>query len=150
MEEGLIVIQLLKNYKMADNQKLGAYLEQKYAQYKTEWTQYGNIVSFLVYIPGLRSPNIFRWEIEGENIYSTNGSANTVTPELDMRKHVIDDRKQTVSVELMRIYNFIKQYHLEEGQPIEIVLDKANKEFGLSQGELEEIFIKVEKQLYQY
>lgn len=48
----------------------------------------------------------------------------------------------------MRIYNFVKQYHLEEGQPIEIVLDKANKEFGLPQGDIEEIFIKVDKLLY--
>jgi len=142
------MIQLVKNYKMQDNQKLGDYLERKYDSYKNEWKQDGNIVSFFVYVPGLRSPNIFRWEIEGESIFSTNGSSNSLTPELDKRKQEINQRKQEISVELMRIYNFIKQYHLEEDQPIEIVLDKANKEFGLSQAEIEAIFIEVEKDLY--
>jgi hypothetical protein len=142
------MISTIKEYVLSNGQKLGIFLESKHSQFRHEWDQTGNVVVFMVYVPGLRSPNIYRWELQGENIYATNGAASELTPELDKRKQEIEERKRAVSVELLRIYNFVKQYHLQEDQPIELVLDKASKEFGLSPGEIEEIYLKVDKILY--
>lgn len=142
-------LSIVKDYRLENGERLASYIERKNKNHKYEWAQNGNVISFLVYVKGLRSPNIFRWEISNNKIFATNGSSITLTPELDKRRQEIDNRKQSVPVELMRIYNFVKQYHLEEDLPIEIVLDRANKEFGLNQGEIEEIYLKVDNELHR-
>ena len=142
------MIEQVKNYITKNGEKLSVLLEKKHSNFQTEWVQSGNVITFQVSIKGLRSPKIYRWEIEGDKIFSTNGGAITVTPELNKQNQKLEDKRSLVPVEQLRIYNYIKQYHLEEDNPIEVVLDNASKEFGLSQGEIEEIFIKVDKQLY--
>lgn len=94
------MISKVKEYRLKNGKRLGDFLEQKYPQYKTEWSHTGNVIAFLVHVPGLRSPNIFRWEIEDNKIYATNGSSISVTPELDKRKQDLDTESKQFQLNL--------------------------------------------------
>lgn len=142
------MISKVKEYRMDSGIRLGDYLENKNKIFSFEWNQTDNIVTFSVNIPQLRSPNIYKWEVKNNEIFALNGSAISVTPELNKRIQELEKKKESVPLEQMRIYNFVKQYHLEEDQPIETVLEKANVEFGLSKEEIDSIYLKVDRILY--
>ncbi|WP_162990370.1 hypothetical protein [Mesobacillus foraminis] len=139
----------MKEYKLQNGEKLGNYLEKEYANFRTEWSQIGNDVTFLVYVPGLRSPNIFKWEVKGDSIYSTNDSAIALTPELNKTNLEIAENRNFISGEDLMIHNFVKESYRENSQPIEVVFDEASKEFGLSQEDIEAIYLKVENTSYK-
>ncbi|TCN22741.1 hypothetical protein [Mesobacillus foraminis] len=143
------MINTVKEYKLQNGEKLGNYLENEYASFKTEWSQIGNVVTFLVYVPGLRSPNIFKWEVKGDSIYSTNESAITVTPELNKTNLEIAENRNFIRGEDLMIHNYVKENYRENSQPIEVVFDEASKEFGLPQEDIEAIYLKVENTSYK-
>ncbi|TFH62596.1 hypothetical protein [Peribacillus frigoritolerans] len=138
----------VQNYRLQNGKKLGVYLESKYSGYDSNWIAKDNIIEFIAHVRPLKKPTIYQWEIEEDNIYAINGGSDGITPELSKGRQELERRKATVQVELLGIYNFIKQYHLEEDQPIELVMEKANEQFGLPINEIEAIYLKVDNILY--
>lgn len=142
-------LQRLKNYKLIESgETVDDYLNRKHRNGDRHgWKVEGNSITFSVTEWGA---NInYKWVVEDNNIYSVNGHAIKISPELNKNSIEIERRRrEEVSKENLGIYDYVKHRYMELDNPIEEVIKDASLRFNLPEKQIEDIFLEVDHKIY--
>lgn len=152
------MLQMIKNYKLSNGETINEYLLRRYDGFKNCWEEKGNIVEFSVSIPGLSSPIVFRWVIEGNGFFAANGYAMRLTPELNKKLLDSERRLREIPDNKKAVYYFMKseweKLEEEDGKYIPekhdpIVLKKASEALNIpTEQEAYKIYDEVERAIF--
>lgn len=151
------MIQRIKEYVLSSGENLGEYLEDKFSHYVNEWKQEDNTVMFMVKVPGLSSPVIYKWEIADNSFYAINGKSIALTPELDKIMLEQEARIKGLTEERKAIYQYVKnelskREDTHDGQvsdkDYKEIIRGASERFGIGSDEIESNYLKIEKYIY--
>lgn len=149
------MIKLVKDYVTKNGVTINRYLEKAHRPHEGKWREEGEFITYTVEIPGLSSPAIYKWRVDGNVFFAVNGKALSVTPELDKVKLEQLSRREAISPNDLKIHDFVKNALMEierigtvTDTEYEHVLETAAVKFEIPSIEIERISNAVERKIY--
>ncbi|MGV3267068.1 hypothetical protein [Cytobacillus pseudoceanisediminis] len=141
----LDTLAFLKEYKTKSGLSVDDFLKNKYKG-EGEWIRKEDELIFNIVISGLNVQ--YKWKVVNGNVEAVSGKAVELTPDLHPGSKKIAERKMRLPSRDLKIYEYIMHEYGEQGS-MDGAFAKAEKEFGLSDGEAEEIYLSIDSLIYK-
>ena len=90
---------------------------------------------------------LYKWKVVGETIETISGKSGELTPQFDPRLQKINEKKNSLNQEELKVFEFVQEYE-KNGIETKEAITKVSKDIGLSEDEILDIYDKVSRGIY--
>lgn len=137
------MLEILKAHKTSKGVSVNQYLQQKHP--KGKWIVDPDELSYNVEVAHLIVK--YRWRIINGELEAVSGRAVELTPDLHSITREIDAKRRSVHPEHLQIYDYVRN-KFGEIESMEESIKDASERFGLTEKEVEAIYLKVDNIIY--